>query len=125
MKKLDGSLMTLYRYRDEWHIASSGMPDGSGKAHAGNITFAQLFEQTWKDEGHPLPDVNVARCYIFELMPPMNRIIVQHKTARLVPHAVGDLDNLQELVPELHPRILREVQEINGCIRSTRPLAFE
>lgn len=30
-EKLDGSLMTLYWYDNQWQVASSGSPDGSGK----------------------------------------------------------------------------------------------
>ncbi len=29
-EKFDGSLMQLYYYDEQWHIASSGIPDGSG-----------------------------------------------------------------------------------------------
>lgn len=30
-EKADGSLMTLYWYKDSWHVSSSGIPDASGK----------------------------------------------------------------------------------------------
>lgn len=30
-EKLDGSLATLYFYADKWHVASTTLPDGSGR----------------------------------------------------------------------------------------------
>src|ERR1019366_8453836 len=33
LEKLDGSLMTLYWYADQWRVASSGTPDAGGPAH--------------------------------------------------------------------------------------------
>ena len=98
-EKLDGSLMSLYWYGGEWQVASSGLPDAAGKAHAGDSTFAELFHQTWKDLGYALPDAT-ERCYMFELMTPMNRIIVQHETPRIVLHGVRDLSTMRELAPE-------------------------
>jgi tRNA splicing ligase len=29
-EKLDGSLMMLYHYRDQWRVSSSGLPDAAG-----------------------------------------------------------------------------------------------
>jgi hypothetical protein len=37
-EKLDGSLMTLYRYGGAWHVASSGVPDASGVAHESGLS---------------------------------------------------------------------------------------
>src|SRR6185312_8924249 len=37
-EKLDGSLMIMYHYGDDWQVASSGTPDASGHAH-GSIEF--------------------------------------------------------------------------------------
>lgn len=30
-EKSDGSLMTIYWYKDKWHVASQGKPDATGK----------------------------------------------------------------------------------------------
>jgi hypothetical protein len=45
-EKLDGSLMTLYPYRGQWRVASSGTPDAGGPAHDGGINFSRLFWNT-------------------------------------------------------------------------------
>ena len=53
-EKLDGSLATLYHYQNQWHVASSGTPDGDGDLTQ-TQTFAELFWDIWKKEGYHLP----------------------------------------------------------------------
>jgi RNA ligase len=95
-EKLDGSLMTLYWYKGEWHVASSGTPDASGPAHESDITFADLFWETSKGLNYTLPE-NSNCCYMFELMTPRNRVIVQHQVPRLVLIGVRRLDTFEEV----------------------------
>jgi len=80
-------------------VASSGLPDAAGHAHGGSITFAELFWQTWKELGYAMPAGSLDQCYMFELMTPMNRIIVSHDRARLVLHGVRDRISGQEFDP--------------------------
>ncbi len=97
-EKLDGSLMTLYFYRGKWHVASSGTADAGGPAHESGITFAELFWRTWNALGYALPP-GQSRCYMFELMTPENRIIMQHADSRLVLIGVRDLTDFKEHDP--------------------------
>lgn len=100
-EKLDGSLMTLYHYRDAWHVASSGLPDAAGVAHGSGISFAELFWRTWDALGYARPPAaDAGRCFMFELMTPHNRVIVAHEKPRLVLHGVRDLATMQELDPQ-------------------------
>jgi hypothetical protein len=82
-EKLDGSLMSLYWHAGAWRVASSGTPDAGGPAHDSGITFAELFWQTWNTMGYRLPD-DPNMTFMFELMTPLNRIIVQHTQPRLI-----------------------------------------
>jgi len=84
-EKLDGSLMTVYHYCGQCHVASSGLPDASGPAHVGAMSFAELFWQTWQSLAYQLP-AHEDRSYMFELMTPQNRIIVHHAAPRIVLH---------------------------------------
>jgi hypothetical protein len=99
-EKLDGSLMTLFSYAGQWHVASRNVPDGSGSAGAAAFTMADLFWQTWRDLGYALPPVDVDRCYMLELLTPLNRIVVQHTASRIVLHGVRRMSDLAELPPE-------------------------
>jgi hypothetical protein len=98
-EKLDGSLMTIYYYDDHWEVASSGLPDASGQANMGTITFSSLFWKTWTELGYKLPE-QTDYCFMFELMTPYNRVVVRHPSSRLVLHGVRRLTDGQEFTPE-------------------------
>ena len=100
-EKLDGSLITLYHYRGEWHAASSGLPDAAGMAHESGVTFAELFRRTWSRLGYARPGAGDAHlCFMFELMTPENRVITPHARPRVVLHGVRDLHTMRERDPE-------------------------
>jgi len=96
--KLDGSLMTLYHYKDNWHVASSGLPDASGEVNGFGMTFADLFWKVWNELNYKLPN-DTTKCYMMEMMTPHNRIVVRHKENNIVLHGVRDLLTLNELNP--------------------------
>ncbi len=98
-EKLDGSLMILYFYDGQWEIASSGLPDASGSRHGGAGNFRELFWETWNGLGYALPEENHF-CYMFELITPENKIIVQYDESRIVLHGCRDLRTLNEHPPE-------------------------
>jgi hypothetical protein len=129
--KLDGSLMTLYAYRGEWQVASSGLPDAAGVAHDSGMTFADLFWRTWDGLGYrrPPPD-DAGRCFMFELMTPQNRVIVSHERPRIVLHGARDLGTMRELDP--HPVALERGWEcaathpltcLDECLGAARALS--
>lgn len=98
--KEDGSLITLYFYKGEWHVSTSGVPDASSTCNMGEITFADL---TWntivemygsKEEFISKLDPNYN--YIFELCTPFNLVITQHTTSKLLLHGVRNMTTLLE-----------------------------
>lgn len=99
--KLDGSLMTLYWY-DGWRVSSSGNPDASGDIWSTlgcTLSFKSMFWQVFSELGYQLPftaeETNL--CFMFELMTPYNKIVVQHKEPRLVLHGVRNVKTGEEL----------------------------
>ncbi|ARF10749.1 RNA ligase [Hokovirus HKV1] len=105
-EKLDGSLMTLYYYNNEWSVATSGTPDASGSTNTGDNknTFADLFWSTWNNLNYSLPN-DTTKCYIFELVSPENRIIVAYQKYDIILHGVRCLITLNELDPEYYANI--------------------
>lgn len=86
-EKLDGSLCVLYHYDGAWHVATSGSPDASGQVRRAGVrgadaysaeTFAAYFWSTFFAEGGRLPEPSDL-CFSFELMGPLNRIVVVHE----------------------------------------------
>ena len=100
-EKLDGSLMVLYFYNDEWHVSSSGLPDARGQLN--NIedrilTYHDLFWEIWNKLEYKLP-TDTTKCYIFELVSPINNIIVPQLQDNIILHGVRCLRTLDELCP--------------------------
>ena len=105
-EKLDGSLMTLYWYRNAWEVSSSGSPDASGPVNNdSSMTFADLFWKVWEEKGYRLPTQpdpeDEYYSYMFELMTPYNRVVVPHIENRLVLLGVRELINFEEFPPQL------------------------
>ncbi len=84
-EKLDGSLCTLYHYKGEWHVATTGTPDACGEVHDSEWKFADYFWETFRAEGGEVPETGFGEdlCFSFELMGPKNRIVVVHDKADL------------------------------------------
>jgi hypothetical protein len=96
IEKIDGSLIQLYYYRNKWHVATSGTPNGNANIELGNTTFKYLFWKVWNELNYSLP-LNTNLCYAFELTTPYNKIVVQHKTNDIKLHGVRDINTLKEL----------------------------
>lgn len=99
-EKLDGSLMQLYWYDDAWRVASSGTPDASGPVNATAETFAQLFWRVWKEKGYRFPE-ETKFTFLFELMTPINRVVVRHLRNDLKLIGVRGTGGGQEFDPNL------------------------
>lgn len=78
-EKLDGSLIQLYCYAGQWRVGTSGTPDASGQVNGADITFQDLFWQAWEAMGFVLPPEHSAQglTFLFELMSPLNRVVVR------------------------------------------------
>jgi hypothetical protein len=107
-EKVDGSLMILYFYKDQWHISSSGTPDASGNVHIEKskriegvepIKMSELFWNTWKNLYYQLPKKENF-CYVFELFTTQNIVLVRPKTDRIVLHGGRDMITFQEYPPD-------------------------
>lgn len=93
-EKADGSLLTLFHYQADWHVATSGTPDAETPINDFGVTFKDLFWETWAEVAFPLyPDY----CYMLELCGPLNRVVVPHQETSLYLHGVRDMTTLEEL----------------------------
>ena len=97
-KKEDGSLMTLYYYNNEWLVQSSGDPDAGGEILNNTKTFNELFWEVWDELGYRFPLIEERHyCFMFELMTPLNKVVVQHNQNRLVFHGARNLETQLEV----------------------------
>jgi ATP-dependent Clp protease adapter protein ClpS len=82
-EKLDGSLILLYYYNNEWHVATSGTPDGSGEVQGVGLTFAQLFWKVVQTQNIQIKWLSTDYTWVLELCTPFNKIVVQHNVSKL------------------------------------------
>lgn len=112
-EKMDGSLCMLYHYADEWHVATTGTPDGCGDVNRSGMRFSDLFWETFHAQKLSLP--LTTSVLIFEFTSQYNRIIVRHAAPRLTLLAarstvdwrevpVRSLEHILPTVPE-HPLV--------------------
>ena len=83
-KKEDGSMISLYYYDNNWRVATTGSPDAGGNMGISTKTFAQMFWEVFNESGGSLQNLDTDNTYIFELCTPYNKVVVSHKTSRLV-----------------------------------------
>ena len=104
-EKLDGSMMTLYWYSNQWNVASQKLPAADGRLSSlcgtrdeNPETLADLFWQVWERLGMCLPAESHRHiCFMFELTSSVNRIVVAHNTTKLSCIGARDLTTSKEL----------------------------
>ncbi len=97
-EKYDGSLMTAYFYDGAWQVATTGTPDASGDVQGHNINFAQLFWKTLAQYNmSELEDAPRNICFFFEMMTPLNRVVVRHLDPKLVLLGARNIESQREL----------------------------
>jgi len=86
-EKLDGSLMTMYWHDGRWCVASSGHPTAGGSYGAADVTFRDVFWETFRSLNYDEPEEYLRdHWFIFELCRADNRIVVRYDEPRLVLH---------------------------------------
>ena len=109
-EKLDGSLCVLSHHNGAWHVATSGSPDASGEVQrageheaireCSGKTFADYFWETFRAQGGTLHEIAPRFCLAFELMGPLNRIVVVHEEPSVLLLGVRDRETGREYAPE-------------------------
>lgn len=83
-EKKDGSLIMLYYYAGMWRAATTGTPDASGQVGDHGLTFEDLFWKTFLEHDYTVPpEAGHNLTYLFELMTPLNRVVVRHTKNKL------------------------------------------
>jgi len=90
-EKLDGSLMILYYYDNQWQVATKGSPDASGSVGEYEFTFAELFWIVFRKQFNTFLDTTYTYC--FELESKYNRIVVNQEGNEGCLTLIGVRDN--------------------------------
>ena len=125
-EKIDGSLMSLWHARGEWHLSTNGTIDAY-KATLGDgsviKTFGELFDIAYKN----ITDMdhynlfNKKKCYTFELVSPWNRIVINYPEPKIYLLSARDMETLQETIipvrflPEIPRPTYYPIQSLMDC----------
>lgn len=111
MEKLDGSLISLFNYKGEWRMSTSGGIDNPTRVHDYDITFEDLFydalgntSPNWKE----LVDDSIV--YIMELTAPENRVVTRYKERSVTLLACRRKPDFGELD---HDELLKHGEAVN------------
>jgi hypothetical protein len=99
--KEDGSLLYIWHYKGEWEVSTTGSPAAEGDVGDWGMTFKDLFWMLF-NETNVCYDVEAkGYTWMFELCTLYNRVVVEHKTPKLV--FLGGRNNatLQEVAPSI------------------------
>ena len=109
-EKLDGSLIKVFWYNDEFVVATNGMIDAQEYQREDGTTFYDLFMDAAHVSKLDFTKLLKRHTYMFELIHPKNIIVVQHTEPRLV--HIGTRDN-------------QTYQEIHADIGIEKPKTFQ
>lgn len=98
-KKYDGSLLTLYNYKGEWRVSTTGTPDADSLVNnRAGMTFSSLFFDTLSKYSPDLENLPTECSYMFELCTPYNIVVTPHGESKLILLGARNLKDLTELL---------------------------
>lgn len=138
-EKVDGSLCLVFFYKNEWHVATTGMPDASGSTKCVGMSFAKYFWNTFTSiTSLKTPTSENAKnfCFLFELTGPHNRIVVPYLTSGLTLLGGRDKRTWKEMqpnelaqfvpgVPIVREFPLQSIEDILATFKELSPLDQE
>jgi len=117
-EKLDGSLMSVWYARGEWHLSTNGTIDAF-KAPLNGVgpykNFGELFTSVMPLDffegehfGKNWADLNL--CFTFELVSPYNKVVIDYPETKVYLLSMREMDTLHEISGD----VVRTFGKING-----------
>ena len=101
LEKMDGSMIKLWNYNNQWRVSTMATIDAKDapliSCNENINTFYDLFELAWKNNDVDIETLNKDYTYIFELVSPYNRVVVNYPKADLYHIGTRDNKTLKEL----------------------------
>lgn len=92
-EKIDGSIVKLYYYNDNWVWATNGMIDAvDAEVPLTNMSYLDLIHRALNYNDIPFETLLTDYTYIFELVSPFNKIVIDYKKSAL--YHIGTRSNL-------------------------------
>lgn len=99
-EKIDGSIMSVWFARGQWHLSTNGTIDAF-KAEIAGIgpykTFGDLFESVLPlSRFSEFSNILAHQCYTFELVSPYNKVVIDYPETKVYLLSVRDMHTLVE-----------------------------
>lgn len=101
-EKIDGSLVMIYYYNNEWHYSTRSTFDACD-AEIGNthMSFDFLIKKAIRHQNIPVDKFNRNVTYVFELVSPESRVIIPYEETKLYFLMARDNDTLEEIAEDV------------------------
>ena len=94
-EKIDGSIIKLWYDNDVWHISTNNVINAyTAPLNNSNKTYGQLFDEAILDVGLDYTMLDTNYTYIFELVSPENRVVINYPKTTI--YHIGTRDNRTE-----------------------------
>jgi T4 RnlA family RNA ligase len=97
LQKLDGSLISVFNYKDKWLFATRGKIENECHLNQFTMTFKELFDLTIKQYPNFLANIDKQYTYCFELTAPENRVVTVYSDRQLHLLMMRNAKTLDEL----------------------------
>lgn len=121
-EKVDGSLIIVYFYKDKWHIATRGTPDGEAPVGNHGFTFKDLFLSIKSPS--LFNKLNKNKTYLFEVCSEYNRVVVYYDQPKVFSLSSFDVNTLEEEGPIEDENPVRYFP-LEGILQQLNPLEQE
>lgn len=115
-EKLDGSLINLYWYNNQWNVQTSGTIDGNVFSNNAISTFESLVWKTveimYGSKEEFISRLDTENNYMFELCTPENIVVTPHKDYVMKLHGVRNMKTFQ----------FQDIEKFNLVIAKSYPL---
>ena len=96
-EKIDGSLITLYFYNNEWRVATNSNINAENSDLSGPYkNFKELFEAAAEKSNLDYSKLNPKYNYTFELVSPFNKIVINYNDIKLYHILTRNMETLEE-----------------------------
>ena len=95
-EKLDGSLVSLYYFKGEWHFRTKSLAFSEGELNGTGVTFKDIIDEALPEklksviESTSSYHLDCNFTFIFELVSPLNRVVVRYSEPKLYLLAIVD-----------------------------------
>ena len=115
--KEDGSMIMLYCYSDKWFVNTKGsFGKGDISPLVPGLTWEQCFFSTINVDA--LEGLDKTNSYVFELMSPLNKVVVHHeKTHSKLLGIFDNLDSAREISDQNYLNTIAEILEVERPTR--------